>query len=629
MKDIRSFLIANWYILVFAFLVRFLIMPFTFHTDMKVHYFHAHFFQSGVINIYEHIKDSRHDLARKDTFNYPPLIYFVQGGYGAVVQTLLGEGYTQWINDWTDSQYNQQKLFKYLFILKIPYILFDIGIGYLLSLLVIEKYRKRTLILWLFNPISLYVIYVLATFDIIPTFCLLLSVYLFKHNKVFLSGLFIGVGSLIKLFPVLFIPFFFIPLILQRKFKQIRNFCIGILLIAFSPLAFLYPSFLEGADSGILSRILIVKISLFSIIEIPIFVILLLFLIIFTIIKKVSIPLEMIVTVIFLFIFMLTNYHPQYLLWVLPFLLLFTVKSNVLILLFYILIPLYFFHLIRFEDRFLTLGVLSPLFPTIYDSGYMEKILFAKINKELFVRVDEFGFRVWSILTLTLIFKNYIDLSKIKFPKIKLPEGIFTFKKIFITLMISNLCIFLSFLLIAALFISRSTLDSENLNGKIWRKIYESQPYVTTMSFTHDNIDTLFLSLNNTNIKNQDSLNVEISNQDKSQLRSFALNGINVGYKDWLKLKFEPLPDSSKSTYTVSLSSVTTNPEMAIDAIVDEQNRINYKANYQTDVFFVIQEHLKKIVIKISNDRIFAGIYIFVIVITIALLIKGPFLKRG
>jgi len=97
-------------------------------------------------------------------------------------------------------------LFTYLFILKMPFLVFDLLLG--LTLLHLLKDHKQSLLafkLWMINPISIYVPYAVGQYDIIPVFFIMFSLYLLQNKRMELTMLSLGIAGAFKTFALLFV----------------------------------------------------------------------------------------------------------------------------------------------------------------------------------------------------------------------------------------------------------------------------------------------------------------------------------------------------------------------------------------------------------------------------------------
>lgn len=338
-----------------AILIRILIMPFFYHPDIKSQHFHFQFFSQGVFNIYDYLAQNKSTLGYKDTFNYLPLTYYTFGITQTISKPFLGNNFYQWINDWGVTQNDYPNMVFFMLILKIPYLIFDLLIGFLLYKI---YQNKKVLYFWLFNPISIYLIYILGNFDIIPTFLTLLAFYFIKNNKLLASYLSVGIAIALKIYPIMFLPFLFFY-DKKNMFKNIKYAVFSLVPLFLSILPFLkqksfYDSFF---GSGLTQKILEYKFAGLSIF--PMIFILILVAYFFS---KSKYKFEIAILQTFLIFIGLVNFHPQWIMWFFPFIIIFfinpKIKNKIFFIIFFVLI---FAYIILFNDNYLTWGHLIPI----------------------------------------------------------------------------------------------------------------------------------------------------------------------------------------------------------------------------------------------------------------------------
>lgn len=342
-------------IILLALLVRILIMPFFYHPDIKSQHYHFQFFSRGVFNIYNYLSVNKKDLGYKDTFNYLPLTYYTFGFTQTVSKPLLGTSFFNWLNDWGENRNDHVDMYYYMFVLKLPYLFLDFAIAFLLF----HIYKnKKLLLLWSFNPVSIYLIYVLGNFDVLPAFLTLLSFYYFKKDQLLFSYLIIGIAIALKVYPLIFLPFIFF----YNKKDFIRNlkycfFAALPLLITVAP--FIYqPLFISSfLGSGLTQKILE-----FKLLNIPVFPFLYLLILAAYYYSKSKYRFEIAVTQMFFIFVGLVAFHPQWIMWFFPFLVvIFTrasLKGKLFLILYFLLI---FSYIFLFDDNFLFWGHLTPI----------------------------------------------------------------------------------------------------------------------------------------------------------------------------------------------------------------------------------------------------------------------------
>jgi len=292
-------------ILILAILLRILIMPWFFHPDIKSQHFHFQYLSKGIINIFSFVENNKKTLPYTDTFNYLPLTYLSFGTIHTLSKPLYAPKFYTWLNDWGVNQNNYPNLIYYMFVLKLPYLIFDLICGiYLLKL-----FGNKVFKFWLFNPITIYLIYCLGNFDIVPVALSVMAYFYLKKSKNFLSFFLLGIASALKLYPLLLLPFF----LFYKKFS-IKNILFYSIPIILSIAPFLSnKSFIKSFTSSGLSQLLLNQ-KLFNI---PIFPVLYLIIFLFYFIKKIDINKSFLL--LFLIFICFVPFHAQWILWFLPF----------------------------------------------------------------------------------------------------------------------------------------------------------------------------------------------------------------------------------------------------------------------------------------------------------------------
>ncbi|HEX8923662.1 MAG TPA: hypothetical protein VF828_02935 [Patescibacteria group bacterium] len=344
------------YILVTALILRLIVAPFFYHPDIKSQHFHFQYLSHGVLDIYSFIIKNRTSLPYRDTFNYLPLTYFTFGATHAVADLFVPKLDT-WINDWGPSKELDPNIPLYLFFLKIPYIFADLGIGYLFYKM---TGRLKPAVLWLFNPFTIYFVYILANFDIIPVFFTFLSYYLLREKRLTASALSLGLAIALKAYPVIFLPLFAFSYD-NKNFKKMFLYSLFSFLPAIISLlpfifnSYFYQSFLgSGLTQKLLER------RLFSI---PIFPLIYLAILADFIFYRSASSKYLSSSLFFLGLtfMVLVDFHLQWLVWFLPFIILSAYYKKSLIILSFIILLAAVTKLIFYNDSYLFWGHLIPI----------------------------------------------------------------------------------------------------------------------------------------------------------------------------------------------------------------------------------------------------------------------------
>lgn len=235
-------LLFTWILI--GLLCRFIFMPFTLHPDILHIYYHPSFLTSkGVFDIYSY----HADFFKEHHYSYyAPITYLFFGSYLYFARPLLSgfDTFMDGVRKVSDHggghsghyliEAPRERLFRFLFLMKLPYLFFDLGLLWLLL-----KFT-RTLgatpctprgtwaVWWALNPLLIYVCYIFGQFDIIPTFLIALAAYLAFKKKNIPAMVSLGVGAALKGFPLFLIfPFSFY---LGKNIKGIIKYAfIGVL----------------------------------------------------------------------------------------------------------------------------------------------------------------------------------------------------------------------------------------------------------------------------------------------------------------------------------------------------------------------------------------------------------------
>jgi uncharacterized membrane protein len=135
-----------------------------------------------------------------------------------------------------------------VFLIKLPFIIFDVLLGLLLYKIIFlitkDSYKSVVGIFsWLFNPYIFLVVEASGVVDVIGTFFAVLSFFLLIKEKVSLSGVALAIGVIARFYPLIFLPFYIILLIKEKKVSKIVKFLlpfIVILIFALFPLIINY-----------------------------------------------------------------------------------------------------------------------------------------------------------------------------------------------------------------------------------------------------------------------------------------------------------------------------------------------------------------------------------------------------
>lgn len=357
-------------ILIIGLFLRIVLSLTTFHPDMQAFNLAGEVIASGnILDIYDYLQNlpDSNPVKNLAVFNYPPAIYIYHGLFNFLFSAIGLSQVNQFLLD-NPSNYGNIQFNIHLLLLKIPYLIFDLMIGLILFKLFDSRKQSTTaLLLWILNPINLYSTYMMGQFDIIPTFFVVLSVYLTVKRRLELAALSLGFGIAFKLFPL----FLVIPLMVFGKsfFERIKIVVLSLIPYIISIIPYLGSSDFRTTAlfANQSSKSLYVNIPVSGGESILLFPAVLIVYYLLIYINKVRIDIWKLFMIPLLVFFILTHFHPQWLVWLTPLLIIGLISNYSKHIYSVVLILLTFFASLFFFDPSLTIGIFAPVFPVLHN----------------------------------------------------------------------------------------------------------------------------------------------------------------------------------------------------------------------------------------------------------------------
>jgi hypothetical protein len=391
-----------WWLILIGLLIRILIAGFTFHPDIRHPVLSAAvFFQSGSLDFYSLAPN----LTNKEILDDLPLAYLINLPFYLIARPLVDFHFERvFLVDIVNSL-GEVQLWTFLLYSKLPFIIFDIALAVLVALAVKPNNQKLALVLWLFNPITLWATAAIGQVDIQPTLFMLSAWLLVKYKKLEWAALSLGVGAAIKTIPLLLLPFIWGVARNRREVLKLTG--LALIPLILSVLPFLGSS--EFRQNALLAPQL--SKSLFALLPLsggeaiflaPFFV----FLLYLGFISKKRGYEELLCNIVALLLILLslTHFHMQWFLWVTPFLLiLFLEYRERLSILALSGLGVGFSMMLFLFEASLQVRLLAPLFPNLYyQPGLQEVILPSQLNFMRSIAATIFAssafFTVWKLL---------------------------------------------------------------------------------------------------------------------------------------------------------------------------------------------------------------------------------------
>ncbi|MBM3205359.1 DUF2029 domain-containing protein [Candidatus Shapirobacteria bacterium] len=309
--------------------LRLVLMPFTAHSDMTALDLGAWVIsQKGeFLTFYDYLTKLEGNnllvsLYGVGLFNYPPLAYLTPAFFMFILSPFYDFSVNFVFVTGMDKIFQTFELFKTIFLLKLPYLLFDFLLAFLLFKIFKEK-GKTAFKIWMLNPLTLYATFAMGQFDIIPTLLVVAALFFAFQKRSFWAVAMLGLGGAFKMFPLLFLPFF--ALVLGKGFwRKWWLFMVGLLpyLIIIAPFFIFSPMYRQAAFlTSQTEKMLYLKLPLSGAEYLSPFLIgyfILLFLAASSRGQKdILWRLSFVLMILF---FSVTHFHPQWFLWITPFL---------------------------------------------------------------------------------------------------------------------------------------------------------------------------------------------------------------------------------------------------------------------------------------------------------------------
>jgi len=183
--------ICKWFLI--GLLIRLLFMPFVVHADFLSVYMRAHLIISHQLPLIGRAQMLIHAFHSFFLWIFKPLLPYVD---------IMLDGSANHLTFNWEMFYKfvtHPAVFRTLFLLKLPYLFFDLACVYLI--LAIFHNRKKKLYafkFWMLNPIIIFATYIFGRYECIAIFFILLSLYYAKRKSFIKSLLFLGISIITR-----------------------------------------------------------------------------------------------------------------------------------------------------------------------------------------------------------------------------------------------------------------------------------------------------------------------------------------------------------------------------------------------------------------------------------------------
>ncbi|MDD3819200.1 MAG: hypothetical protein PHG41_05145 [Actinomycetota bacterium] len=331
-EDKKSLKALYKYFLI-GILIRFIFMPFFFQRDLLSTYQRA----AETIATGNFMYDFQQLLTNIIHTSYLFILKSIVPAVNEIFPVLLEKDtLTSWMA--FNSTYN---VFTVLTLFKVLYLIFDLACMFLILRLTFDNDSRKKLEVfkfWVFNPVVIFVLYIFARHDIIAIFVTLIALLLAKNDRKYWSLFVLAIGIALRFFPIMILPVLVFYLARTKKdyitlsligvsglvgIELLSYFCFSksliITLLGTEHFDFLLSPKLDlvtGSHSSIFIFIAVYTIIVLSFLHIEN--------------KSFDILLNY-GAIIFLAYIGICYFHPQYMLWAIPFLVILFVRRKSLL----------------------------------------------------------------------------------------------------------------------------------------------------------------------------------------------------------------------------------------------------------------------------------------------------------
>jgi len=371
-------------ILLLAATLYFLIAPFTYHPDNKLVLYYATLGNGKVWDIYSYL-NTNFDAAPK--FHYPPMHYWVVKAEYPIVKLIGGSEIDNWLKRGANEAFDDPNIFLYNLATKIPILILALLSGWFIFKICqqngFDEYKsKLAAAIWLFNPITIYSALMMGQNDMLAIAPFLCGWWLMKKYP-WVAFFIFGLASGVKTYPLIWAVFMALTYIKFPVWKRLVLLIVSTVVYYLPMLPFLkYDYFrVDVLNSGLASRIFEPGIDIGLGDRVLVVPLILGILVLVAISKKIGKSISGVAKLLGaanLIILGFIHFHPQWLIWVAPFLAIYVAKKKKelfsLILLFGVMI----WVILLFDDKFLYWGLLSPLNNGLLNLPLLRDVLFDK-----------------------------------------------------------------------------------------------------------------------------------------------------------------------------------------------------------------------------------------------------------
>ncbi|HAP38066.1 hypothetical protein A2410_01295 [Candidatus Shapirobacteria bacterium RIFOXYC1_FULL_38_24] len=357
-------------ILILAAILYTLLGAVTYHPDTKLTLRYPALESGQVWDIYRYTNEH---VLNIPNFHYPPAHFWWLKIHYPIAKLLGGVGFDKWLESGSVEASYYLESWRYNLAVKMPLLLLGLACGWLIYGIIKksgfgESESRGGVLIWLFNPVTLYALVAMGQNDIVAIFLFLLGWYFWK--KWYLALPFWALAAGVKSYPLIWTMLFLV--VAEKKLPRLVAkalvIVMGYVLILLPWLSKPY-FWADVMNSGLSQRMFLANIPIGFDKEVVLIPLLLVILAVKFFGKKNKVKNIALVLIIgSLLILGFSHFNPQWLLWLLPFVAIKWAVNGITgseLMAAILVLGCWIILILGFDDKFLSWGLVGPINPDL------------------------------------------------------------------------------------------------------------------------------------------------------------------------------------------------------------------------------------------------------------------------
>lgn len=197
------------FLIIFSIILRLVLSVTTYHRDLAAYTTSAKMIltEGHLFDLYDAVlRPDPKGISYQLEFNYQPLAYFLPAAIYAPLTNLVAQT-ADGLRHTNPYAVVGQSIYLPLLLYKLPFLIADLLILFLLPRLFPQNKRRLVQVLWALNPVAIFVSSLIGQVDMILLLFIVLSLVFHQRKQPLLAAVFLSLSALTKPTALLLIPF--------------------------------------------------------------------------------------------------------------------------------------------------------------------------------------------------------------------------------------------------------------------------------------------------------------------------------------------------------------------------------------------------------------------------------------